>query len=61
MAQPSSLDHPQDGGASHRTGENQDLRLRQFSQATAEGKNAEALRNSDRGSDYQVSYRVIDW
>ena len=30
VVQPSSLDHQQDGGTSHRTGENQDLQLKQF-------------------------------
>jgi hypothetical protein len=61
MAQPSSLDHEQDGGAPHRAVENQDLQLKQFSQATAEGKDAAVIRNSDKGSEYQLSYRVIDW
>ena len=61
MAQPSSLDHQQDDGASNRTGENQNLQLQQFSQATAEGQDAAVLRNSDKSSKYHVSYRVVDW
>lgn len=61
MVQPISLDHQQDDNASNRARGKQNVQLKQFSQATAEGENAALIKISDKGYDYHVSHRVIDW
>ena len=61
MVQPTSLDHQQGDSASNRAREKQNVQLKRFSQATAEGENAALIKNSDEVHEYHVSCRVIDW